>query len=62
MNNEDYLYCLNAAREMKSSGEILNFLVENCPRKGRVIYLETTSGWNPNPFYADEPEIFLDDY
>ena len=48
-----YLTCHRLANELLKAGEILAFSVEHCRQRGRVIIIETTQGWNPDPLYCD---------
>jgi len=55
--DELYLEAHAAATRALRAGDLRAFSVGYCADRGRVITVETESGWNPDPMYCDfQPE------
>lgn len=48
-----HAYC----ERMKLTKEIRSFLVSNDEERGRLIHVESESGWNPDPFFEEFPSM-----
>lgn len=49
---------LALAKQEQRAGSILRHHVQTCPARGRVIWVECDQGWNPEPFFQEEPTWF----
>ncbi|MBV7541936.1 hypothetical protein [Acidovorax sp. sic0104] len=49
-------YC----NRLKQTGEIKSFLVSCESDRGRLIHVESDSGWNPEPLFEEFPAESLD--
>lgn len=49
-------YC----ERMKLTKEIKSFQVSTDPERGRLIYVESESGWDPEPLFEEFPPIPAD--
>lgn len=50
-----YLQAHDYASRMLKNREILAFSVSHCTERGRLIYVESDQGWNPDPLFEEFP-------
>lgn len=47
---------LEKAKNSVAEGGSLDYRVDECPIRGRIINLATANGWSPYPLYIERPE------
>lgn len=53
--DQAYLQAHDYARRMLDNREIRAMSVSRCAERGRLIYVESDQGWNPDPLFEEFP-------
>lgn len=48
-----FLTALERAKSSVAEGGAIEYMVEQCPYRGRIIKLQTANGWSPYPLFVE---------